>query len=181
MLPALVYSQPQSSDEKIKTNEDPRKTHRSWTHQISNLQLFESWHDALKVWISDRIRLGFFQMMHMLCDFFLRTHRGLFVPDREGTDNYGITLKINLPGFVTGAERTHSHLYFRGSPGMLTGSYTTGKSCPSYLFRSYIVVAGILWKGGVSDDLLKASCVSRDEPFCDGWSYLSAWCDLEST
>lgn len=107
----------------------------------------------------------------MLDDFFLGVRRCLFTPGREGIDSQKTTLKINFMGFVTGAEGTHSHLYYGEFPWLPTGSYTTGKSCP----KSFFTVKGRLL---VSPEGL---IVSQDNPSCDGRSYLSVWRDSEST
>lgn len=103
---------------------------------------------------------------------FTETHRCLFTPGREGIDSQNTTLKINFMGFVTGAERTHSHLYYGEFPWLLTGSYTTSKSCPNSFFTvkgRFLVVSP------------RALIVSQDNPFRDSCSYSTVWRDLEST
>lgn len=81
----------------------------------------------------------------MLDDFFLG-YIDVCSPqvERELTVKKNTILKINFMGFVTGAEGTHSHLYYGEFPWLPTGSYTTGKSCP----KSFFTVKGRL--SGVS-------------------------------
>lgn len=151
--------------------------HRVWTPWISNLQLLESWHSTLKVWFSDWFGLGIFQVRYMLCDFFWG-HIDVRLSQRENE----LTTKVShwraIYWGLLQEQRRHTAIYITVNP---LGSWQAATPQVSPAQAISLVVVGILWKGGVSDDLLKASCVSQDNAFCDGWSFSSAWCGLEST